>query len=477
MQLNINDQTILASDVEPTETVLSYLRRSGLTGTKEGCASGDCGACTIMVGRTHGGETQYHTINSCIAPISQYASHHIVTVEGLAEKNGNLNPVQQAMVDCHGSQCGFCTPGFVMSLTALSEDNSNLPTDSAQRLEKVREAISGNLCRCTGYRPILDAGLQALNSPAPGIKPPSRVPDPSTTDLPGGFYQPASIAELNAAIQQAPEARRIAGGTDLMLEVTQLYREFSGLIDLTQVPELLVLEENEAHLTIGAAVPYTQIEDFFSARSPQLVKLLHRLGSKQIRNSGSIGGNLANGSPIADMPPILMSWDTTLQVGNAEGRQRDISIMDFYRGYRDVDLNPDEYIVSVTIPIAAVNRYHRFYKNSKRIEDDISSVMGAFSFELDNQLIKTARIAYGGMAATPIRLIEVEETLIGQTITPDLIDAACDTASKLLTPMTDVRASAEYRKAMALQMLARALRESHGETFLDITEVALGAGS
>ncbi len=466
MRLRINDQIINASDVEPTETVLAFLRRSGFTGTKEGCASGDCGACTVMVAQK---DTPYHTINACIAPLSQYANHHIVTVEGLADGE-KLHPVQQALVDCHGSQCGYCTPGFVMSLAALTENGVEHRSDS---LDQVRAAISGNLCRCTGYKPILKAGLQALENSQPNTM---ATPDIAVnTNLPKGFAQPTSLAELNDAIIAMPGARLIAGGTDLMLEVTQLYREFPGLIDVSQVSALKIFAEQDSQLTMGAALPYSELESAFAARSPQLIRLLHRLGSKQIRNSGTIGGNLANGSPIADMPPILLVWDGVINLGKADGSNRAISVVDFYKGYRDVEITEDEYIVSVTLPTSAIDRFHRFYKNSKRIEDDISSVMGAFSFAEDNAAVSTARIAYGGMAATPIRLKEVEEYLTGNTITDDVIAQAAKMAEATLQPMTDVRASASYRTAMAVQMLTRSLRELRGETLTDITQAPTGA--
>ena len=473
MQLIINDQSIEATDVSATETVLSFLRRSGFTGTKEGCASGDCGACTVMIGRPKGDKTVYHTINACIAPIAQYAGDHIVTVEGLADEDGTLHPAQRAMVDCHGSQCGFCTPGFVMSLAALTESLDGEALEPGEKLRQVREAISGNLCRCTGYKPILKAGEQALDAGiATLIQPPAFEKQDSS--LPTGFFQPTSVDELNEALNTIPSARLVAGGTDLMLEITQLYKEFDGLIDVTHVGEMQVLDDNGTTTLIGAAVSYTRLEDFFATSSPQLVRLLHRLGSKQIRNSGSIGGNLGNGSPIADIPPVLLIWNASINVGNADGSRRSVAITDFYNGYRDIALEAGEYIISVQFPSAALKQFHRLYKNSKRIEDDISSIMGAFTFTITDSAIESARVAYGGMAATPIRLEAVEAELVGKSLDKTTIENACVLASEHLKPMTDVRATAEYRKAMALQMLARALREANGEELLDITEVSIG---
>ena len=469
MPILINNQ-MLALDVEtlvPTETVLQFLRRHGLTGTKEGCASGDCGACTVMAGTVSGGDIQYRTINACIAPIGQYVDQHLVTVEGLEGDDG-LHPAQRAMVACHGSQCGFCTPGFVMSLAALVEQPpQNIDADA------VRESISGNLCRCTGYRPIVEAGLQALKEGSPGIVKRLSGETAIKTALDNSsasVQRPNNLAGLNLALNEAPGAKLIAGGTDLMLEVTQRYQQFP-LIDVTGVQEMQVLVQDDQMIAIGAAVSYTRLEAFFAERSPETVKLLHRLGSRQIRNNGTLGGNLANGSPIADMPPILLVWDAVIDVASTSGSTRQVAVSDFYHGYRQTALNDNEYIIGVSIPNASMARFHRFYKNSKRLEDDISSVMGAFSFQTEKGVISAARVAFGGMAATPVRLEAVESALLGQTCSDQLIADTALLAGELLTPMTDVRASANYRSAMALQMLAKALRQLNGEPLIDITEL------
>jgi xanthine dehydrogenase small subunit len=456
------DSTSLA----PTETVLQFLRRHGLTGTKEGCASGDCGACTVMAGEVVAGEIEYRTINACIAPIGQYVDQHLVTVEGLESDDG-LHPAQQAMVACHASQCGFCTPGFVMSLAAMVEQ----PPQSIDA-DAVRQGISGNLCRCTGYRPIVEAGLKALKEASPGIVK-KQLGEAALNSISanesGSVLRPKNLIDLNVALDETRGAKLIAGGTDLMLEVTQRYQQFS-LIDLTSVQEMQVLGQDEAMTNIGGAVSYSKLEAFFLQRSPETVKLLHRLGSRQIRNAGTLGGNLANGSPIADMPPILLVWDAVVNIGSTIRPVRQVPISDFYQGYRQTVLGENEYIIDVSIPNPSMARFHRFYKNSKRIEDDISSVMGAFSFQLEEGVISVARVAYGGMAATPIRLEAVESILVGQALSVQLIDNASSLAGDLLKPMTDVRASADYRSAMALQMLVKALRQLGGEPLSDITE-------
>jgi len=454
LKLVINQQVVEVN--EPADrTALQYLRASGLTGTKEGCASGDCGACTVMVGELKDGKVQFKTVNSCIVPVGQLAGMHVVTVEGLADQSG-LHPVQDEMVACHGSQCGFCTPGFVMSLAAMLENG-----DPA-KIETVQQGISGNLCRCTGYRPIVQAGVNAL-----GRDYESRLQDPvffkdAKPPSSGSVQQPLSESALREAMVQYPQASLIAGGTDLMLEVTQRYQPFERLIDVSRVTELRSIIETQDTYTIGASVTYTELEHFFATRSEQLVSLLHRLGSRQIRNCGTIGGNLANGSPIADMPPVLICWDATLELCSSAGQRREVDVNEFYTGYRQTVLRNDEYIAGIRVPKTSLGAFMRFYKYSKRIEDDISSVMGACLFEGDGATITAARIAFGGMAATPLRLRGIEDMLVGKLVNHELLEDVSAALGKAMAPLTDVRASAEYRAAMARSMLERALNEFSG---------------
>lgn len=463
----INEQAVEVH--EPADrTALQYLRSSGLTGTKEGCASGDCGACTVMVGELKNGSVRFKTVNSCIVPIGQLAGTHVVTVEGLADQSG-LHPVQDEMIACHGSQCGFCTPGFVMSLAALVENG-----DPAN-IETVQQGISGNLCRCTGYRPIVQAGMNAL-----GRAYESRLQDPVVfseikPQSSGSVQQPLNESALQAIMAQYPQAPLIAGGTDLMLDVTQRYRSYKHLIDVSRVAELRSITETQDTVRIGASVTYTELESFFATRSKPLVSLLHRLGSRQIRNSGTVGGNLANGSPIADMPPILICWDATLELCSSSGQRREVRVNDFYTGYRQTVLQEDEYIAGIRIAKESLDSFTRFYKSSKRIEDDISSVMGAFLFEGDGAKITAARIAFGGMAATPVRLSGVEDILVGNTVTEELVADASAALGALMTPLTDVRASAEYRTAMARSMIERALSEFSGASQPLVMELNLHA--
>lgn len=463
MKLVINQNIV---DLAPSAdaTLLKVVRELGLTGTKEGCASGDCGACTVMVSRPEDeAERQYETVNSCLVPVGQLAGRQVVTVEGLASDDG-LHPAQEAMVSCHGSQCGFCTPGFVMSLAALVEAG-------ASGREAVLSGISGNLCRCTGYLPIVAAGLKALAS---GRAAKSRhglasagvthfLGQPQPTPGEGPVFSPKTEGQLGDALKAMPDAPLIAGGTDLMLEATQRYEQFPALIDISGVAELNRLSLDEQTIAIGAAVPYTRLEAAFSGLSEPMVQLLERLGSRQIRNRGTIGGNLANGSPIADMPPPLIVWGADLHLADATGNLRQMKVEDFYTGYRQTVLRQGEYIRQVTFPAARLACFHRFYKSSKRIEDDISSVLGAFLFTGTAKGITEAKVAYGGMAATPVRLKGLETLLQGEAVSEPLLQAAQAELRRAMTPLTDVRASARYRMDMAVSMFQRALKEFAGE--------------
>lgn len=493
MKVKVNQKAIDV-DGEPTETVLEFLRRHGLKGTKEGCASGDCGACTVMLADEASGPNtksgSFKTFNACIAPIGQFVGESIITVEGLALED-KLHPAQQSMVDCHGSQCGFCTPGFVMSLAALVENgngDSKSPVDEASVREQVEQGISGNLCRCTGYKPIVEAGQAALavkhnswlaSSADQGDRHDQVPPDNNDSvnndsvddDSDKGVYLPSSLNEMNTLLEKYPTARLIAGGTDLMLEVTQLYQDIDHMISVNAVKELNKLSLGQDICSIGSAVTYHAIELALKENSPALISLLHRLGSTQIRNRGTLGGNFGNGSPIADMPPVFMVLEGVLQIASTTGAKRTSTIEEFYLDYRQTSLAKNEYIVSIDFPIRALSHFHRFYKNSKRIEDDISSVLGAFRFEGTAGQITNAAIAFGGMAAIPVRLKEVEAMLEGASLDDRLIGDAIRRLSGAMKPMTDVRASAAYRLRMAETMLERALREFRGEDLPQVTEV------
>jgi len=465
MKLGVNGSVREVTE-DPDQTALSFLRREGMVGTKEGCASGDCGACTILVGREISGNISYQTRNACITPLNQLVHSHVVTVEGLADSSG-LHPAQEAMLEKHASQCGFCTPGFVVSIAALVEAGEE------PKRETVIEGISGNLCRCTGYAPIVSAGLCALKKKhSSSLKEKNLFARLKSDDAPKSQYAtPLSETELQAEMRGSPDARLIAGGSDLMLEVTQGFRSIPYFIDLSMVRELRAINETDNQIQIGSSVTYSELEHYFEVRSKPFLSILKRLGSRQIRNVGTIGGNLGNGSPIADVPPILLAWDATLELVDAHGNRRSVHVCEFYKGYKETLLQDSEYIAKVRIPIKSMNDFHRFYKVSKRLEDDISSVMGAFRFESRGDEISLARVAFGGMAATPVRAMEIEKNLIGQRITNDLIRKVESQILEELEPISDVRASSRYRLEIAQAMLRRSLQEFSGQERLVITEL------
>lgn len=485
MKFLINDQFCEESGVEPDLTLLRYLRENkALPGTKEGCASGDCGACTVLVGELNTADTddtaaapsiRYHSINACITPLYSLEGKQVVTVEYLAGKP-SMHPAQQAMVEHHGSQCGYCTPGFVMSLAGLYEQAKQ--TKQAPTRHQVCEAISGNLCRCTGYRPIVDAGLamdleadSRLNTDAPAttekLKTLQIEASASTKEsalVAPNYYKPLTEAALQSCLAELDSPRIIAGGTDLMLEVTQQYRDIEQLVDVSEVSTLKNIESLNGQLTIGASVSYSQLEAFFKTREPQLHALFERIASQQIRNRGTIGGNIANASPIGDLPPVLLALDAVFTLKNAAGSVRLVPANEFYQAYKKTVLAPGEYIASIEINEHVLHYFARYLKVSKRIEDDISSVLLACRVETEGDTITAMRIAYGGMAAVPIRVDAAEQALAGKAINDEAaLDEAISAIRSNLTPMSDVRASAKYRLDIACNLLRKAWMELNGE--------------
>ncbi len=472
----INAEARSVKHLDAEVTLLRYLRAEAcLPGTKEGCASGDCGACTVLVAEPGAAP---RAVNACITPLGSVAGCGVVTVEGLAEQ-GRLHPAQQAMVDHHGSQCGFCTPGFVMSLAGLHQRQLALGNAPATRAA-VTGAIAGNLCRCTGYRPILEAGLSMHEHPPRALKvfPPSQsdpppnqnsasVGPPDTAPLLASersrYFQPRSERALRELMRALPGARLVAGGTDLMLEASQGFRQFETIIDLSRVAGLADVREADGLLEIGAGASYSALLEHPALASPALRTVLHRFGSQQIRNRAGLGGNLANGSPIADMPPILLCWEASVELVNAAAERRQLPLEDFHLDYRRTALREDEYIRCVRVPLRALERPHRFTKLSKRFEDDISSVLMAVALDCEGDAVKFARIAYGGMAATPARSPAAEAALRERGLGDAGIRAACDAVAEQFQPLSDVRASAGYRRAMAAALLDVALREIRGE--------------
>jgi xanthine dehydrogenase small subunit len=460
-------------------TVLSYLRdHLDRSGTKEGCASGDCGACTVVLGQLHEGELRYRAINACITPLGNLHGHQLITVENLQQQD-KLHPVQQALVDCHGSQCGFCTPGFVMSMFAHRKTHT-----TAQR-EQILESLGGNLCRCTGYRPILDAAVK-MYEPAPVDQFAAAeqatttalqhiASEHNTASLGKGqqtYYSPESLQELAQLLANQPQARLVAGGTDLCLEITQNLQTMQTLIYTGRVPELQALAETNTHIQIGAAVSFSDARPLLCRQWPQLGELLERLGSLQIRNQGTLGGNIGNASPIGDIPPVLIALNASLQLRLGE-QTRQVAVADYYLGYRKTVLQPGEFIERIDIPKAAAREFFRAYKISKRLEDDISAVCGAFRLQIKEGRVIDAGIAFGGMAETPRRASHCEQALRGQPWNEATIAAAMTALETDYQPISDFRASADYRMTCARNLLQRLyLSQQHGDDTLQVNHYA-----
>ncbi|MGB8714678.1 MAG: xanthine dehydrogenase small subunit [Onishia taeanensis] len=470
IDFHLNGEPQSLAGLPPDTSVLELLRtRLNATGTKEGCASGDCGACTVAIGEPDGqGGLRYHNANACILPAHQLKGCHLVTVEGLARGDA-LHPAQAAMVDCNASQCGFCTPGIVMSLFTLYEatlheagrQHASLAPFSQARLEA---ALGGNLCRCTGYRPIRDAAQAMLAYPADERRAawaenehlPARVADSVQDGSADGtsYHRPKSLAELFALRRNRPEARLVAGATDLWLERTQQLKALPELIDLRNVAELQVLEEHDQGLHIGAAVTYARLEPIFESHFPAFARLLHRFASSQIRHRATLGGNVANASPIGDGPPVLLALDATLVLDGPEG-SREMPAQDFFLDYRQTALEAQEVLCEIRLPWLPEGRQLKVWKLSKRREDDISAVLGAFSWQLEGGRLHDVRLAFGGMAAVPARARSAEAALEGQPPSEAAFAAARQALDDDFQPLSDVRGSSAYRRLAAANLLER----------------------
>jgi len=456
------------SGVDPTTTVLEWLRGpGGRCGTKEGCAEGDCGACTVVLAETDGaGGLAYRSVNSCIQFVGALDGAQLLTVEDL-KRDGRLHPVQQAMLDAHGSQCGFCTPGFVMSLFQLYRTYDGKQPPSRETLDR---ALCGNLCRCTGYRPILDAAVAMFGTPRPDAF--DRDAAATATALAalkrktglayeGRFFAPRSLAELAAVLKAHPGARPLAGGTDLGLEVTKAHRYPETLVHLAHVAELRGIATTATHLEIGAAVTWSEAAPALVARFPALDEILARFAGPPVRNAGTVGGNVANASPIGDSPPVFLALDAELELFGPVGT-RTLKFADFFLDYRKTALAPGEIVAKVRVPLPAPGLKLAAYKVSKRFDDDISAVCGVFALRFEGGRIVSARAAFGGMAAIPKRAPACEAALVGKAWTLAAAEAAGAALTADLAPIGDMRASAAYRAKVAANLLVRFWHESTG---------------
>lgn len=448
IRFRLNGREVEVSGADPHTSLLQYLRAYGLTGVKEGCAEGECGACAVaLVGHSPRGGSRYVPVNSCLLLLPLVHGHEVYTVEALA-RGQRLHPVQQAMVASGGSQCGYCTPGFIMSLFAEYYRPGRKGFDL--------EALSGNLCRCTGYRPIRDAA-RSLGPPDPDDPFARRLgePPPSPGAVAyGSFYRPANLDEVFSLLAAHSGARMVAGGTDVAVEVNQRHLRFPALISLEAVPELKGCRWEEGAVEVGAGVTLSELEERVAPHIPLLAQLLPLFASPLIRNRATLGGNLCTASPIGDAAPVLLALDAHVRLASPRG-ERLVPLTRFFVGYRRTALAPDEVLVAVRIPLP-LPAVARFYKVAKRQRDDISTVAAAFALDLDRQgRVARVRLAYGGVAPTPVRLYEAEEALNGKLWSVGAVREAQAILAQAVSPISDHRGSAEYRRALVVNLLEK----------------------
>jgi len=445
----LNGETVRAN-ADPTRTLLDWLREDrNLRGTKEGCNEGDCGACTVMVTDDHG----VHALNACILFLPQLHGKAVRTVEGMSGPDGQLHPVQQAMVEKHGSQCGFCTPGFIASMVA---GHSQGRTDHDV-------VLAGNLCRCTGYAPIIRAAQSVEDAEAPDWI----DDDPEALDAGPMSIAPETSDALATWYAANPDATLIAGATDVGLWVTKQLRDLPKVAFLNRCADLRGIEISRDTIRVGAATTMSDLREVMEVYHPSYAEMIRRYASEQVRNAATLGGNIANGSPIGDNPPVLIALGATLHLRHAD-RRREMPIEAFFIDYGKQDRVPGEFVEAVTMPRSAPNL--RTYKLSKRFDQDISAVLAAFNVVVADGTVQSARIALGGMAGTPKRAAAVEAALTGKPWTAATVEAALPAFAEDFSPMSDMRASAAYRLQSAQNMLRRYVRDLAGDA-VNVLEV------
>ena len=484
--LNQNSTPTDLGEINPNMTVLEWLRASQLVGTKEGCASGDCGACTAVVGELTIKDkikvVEYKSINTCIALAFSLIGKHLITVEGLKEGEV-LHPVQKAMVIENGSQCGFCTPGFVMSMFAMyhNEDTVSLP--------KINEALSGNLCRCTGYKPIIAAAFSLFNEESEKpldyyqknqekiIKSLISINDNENISLifKGdknnlSYDAPSNADELANILINNDSAKIVAAGTDLNLEITQSLNEFSHIVSVNGVKELQVINDGEFELEIGSAVSYQRATSSLVKYWPDLEAYLHRFASLPIKNWATIGGNIANASPIGDMPPVLIALEAKLKL-RRESKVRIIALEDFFVTYKKTALEKGEFIESIIIPKPDKNDHLLAHKISKRFEDDISAVCMAINVRLNDDLPSSVKIALGGMSGIPQRALGLEKVVLDHWNDENIAQLAYGAIKNEFSPLDDVRASSEYRLKVSANLVKKSILILKGAAVENLAEI------
>ena len=468
----LNGTDVSLPDVAASQTLLDFLRlERRMTGTKEGCAEGDCGACTVLVGRLGTDGLVYEPVNACIRFLASVNGCHVVTVEHLSGPNGRLHPVQQAMVDHHGSQCGFCTPGFVMSLYALWMQTPE-PTEA-----QVETALQGNLCRCTGYEPIIKAAVAVSRYGMPAsdylnteratmkarltaLQSDQRIVSGPEDNL---SIIPSDLDDFADCLLTYPEATIIAGATDVGLWVTKFLRDIGPAVFTGHLNELKTVERQGSFLKIGAGASYTDCQSLLSQHLPHLTPYWDRIAGWQVRNMGTVGGNIANGSPIGDTPPVLIALGAEITLRRGSER-RSMPLQQFFIDYGKQDRAAGEFVESIAVPLPSPNDLNAAYKISKRRDEDISSVAVGIHVTVTDGVISEARIAFGGMAATPKRAATAEAALNGQLWTSERFEAAERALAEDFTPLTDWRASSHYRMLSAQNLLRRFFLEHDAQS-------------
>lgn len=483
--------TAALHDVPPDRTLLEVLREDlGCTGTKEGCGEGDCGACTVVLGEERDGKLHYSAVNSCIRLAHSVDGMALWTVEDLAEdplirpagpapsaeKAITLHPAQEAMVQCHGSQCGFCTPGFVMSLFGMYQNHVCHGQPITREL--AQEELSGNLCRCTGYRPILDAAQQMAALPPVAVDEAQLLRQLAQLQSPAAdgtaYLAPTTLPALLAARAAHPGAQVVAGCTDVGLWVTKMHKQYAQILDVTRAAELLQLGEDAHQITIGAAVSLTDAFAALVRQWPQLHSFATRFAGLPVRNSGTLGGNVANGSPIGDSMPLLIALRAQIVLASTRG-ERTLALEDLYTGYRQNVMAPDELLVRIVVPRPSVTEALRAYKISKRFDDDISAVCLVVNLDIEADVVRRASIGAGGVAATPARARQAEAALTGQPWSAETVKQAADALQAEFSPISDMRASGAYRRTVLASLLQRFWLESQGQDAVSVENFRLEA--
>ena len=457
------DHIIEVNNPDPNETLLNYIRtKLKKTGTKEGCAEGGCGACTVVLGELKNDKINYKAVNSCIMFLPTLQGKQLILVEDLISKSGSLHPVQQAMVNYHGSQCGFCTPGFVMSLFSMFKNHTRFKDNL------IKDSIAGNLCRCTGYKPIIKAA-KSLNSKNKidhftqnkqnTISLLKKIKDKSIVIYKKNkrYFAPRYIQELKKILKKNINSHLLSGGTDLSLVVTKERKDINSIIYMNSINELNYIINNNKYIEVGATTPLIDFESYIEKYYPDFTAILKRYGSVQIRNVATVAGNIATASPIGDTLPLLLSLDAKVVLKSIK-KNRIIPLNDFFIDYRKTKLKKGQFIDSIRIPLFPKNIF-KAYKVSKRFDDDISSVCASFNLEVINKKIKNIRIAYGGMASIPKRAKYCEKILLNSLITEKKIIKAKEALDKDFSPISDMRASGKYRKLIAKNLLEKCFLE------------------